>query len=515
MNTKSQSCIACRLISWLSASLVLISVSISNAADVTFTWEPGTDGNWSDTTKWSQSFYPDNTTGVGTNDTFSWVQSDLGTATLTIDVADAGLTRLQMSGFNATALTINSSDQANNKLTFNSQFNGSRAIWATSFNHSITINADIVNTASPNVFNFLSLGGGWENASRVFLNGVISGEGSVTYKNVGGNDSYSGSVVMNAANTYTGKTSWYDNQFTTRRFGDLNLENTHALQNSTLDVGAVDVGSTTAENGAVRFNATGTHVVGGLEGGRALDLNGKTVNFGNNNANTSYSGILSNGSLGKIGAGTLTLTGASTYNGATSIEAGSLALSGSASINNTSGIAVASGAVFDVSALGSAFTLQSGQVLSGNGNVTGDMVIASGAELSPGNSIGALTIGNTTLLDGAIINFEFENVGSFDQLLAATGTSLTLDLGALITINVSNLGTGTISLGDSFVLYDGEVTGFAGASFNIVNNSNWAGGFEVTEGSLILTAIPEPSSMALLAGLAASLFLGLRRCGNR
>jgi autotransporter-associated beta strand protein len=77
-------------------------------------------------------------------------------------------------------------------------------------------------------------------------------------------------------------------------------------------------------------------IVGGFKGNRDWNMsyqsNPVTMNIGNNNQDTIYSGILSSSNtstkLVKIGTGTLTLKGANTYAGGTEIQNGTLVLAG-------------------------------------------------------------------------------------------------------------------------------------------------------------------------------------------
>ena len=57
-----------------------------------------------------------------------------------------------------------------------------------------------------------------------------------------------------------------------------------ALQNSTLNMASGDAGSLTV---------SGNSTLGGLNGSRNMDAGGYTVSIGNNDQNTTYSGVLS------------------------------------------------------------------------------------------------------------------------------------------------------------------------------------------------------------------------------
>jgi autotransporter-associated beta strand protein len=107
------------------------------------------------------------------------------------------------------------------------------------------------------------------------------------------------------------------------------------------------------------------------------------------------SGIIMNGLRN------LTLTGNNTYSGDTVINSGRLALTGSATINNSPNIAVATDAILDVTGRSDGkLTLVTGQTLSGNGTVYGSLQSGAGATISPGTSVGALTVTNAVILGG-------------------------------------------------------------------------------------------------------------------
>ncbi|USI76494.1 autotransporter-associated beta strand repeat-containing protein [Sphingopyxis sp. USTB-05] len=132
------------------------------------------------------------------------------------------------------------------------------------------------------------------------------------------------------------------------------------------------------------------------------------------------------GGLTKEGLGTLTLTGANSYAGATFVNAGTLLVNG------------------DQSAATGAMTVLSGATLGGIGTIGSNVSMLDGAILAPGESPGTLTInGNLSLAGGSILNYEFGQAdvpgGALNDLVNVGG-DLTLDG----TINV------TVPTGGSF-----------------------------------------------------------------
>ncbi len=124
------------------------------------------------------------------------------------------------------------------------------------------------------------------------------------------------------------------------------------------------------------------------------------------------------------GSGVLTLSGANTYSGDTTISAGILALSGSGIIPSTSAnIIIAGGAIFDVSGVSSSpFTLGSSQRLTGtNDNVSS-----------------ATINGNLSLANGSPLSLAYSN--GIPAFIITNGT-LTLASGSATTITITNGGT--------------------------------------------------------------------------
>lgn len=117
---------------------------------------------------------------------------------------------------------------------------------------------------------------------------------------------------------------------------------------------------------------SGGMTIGSLAGNGLVLLDGHSLNIGNNNLNTSFSGIIQDsGSLVKLGSGMFTLSGANTYTGATTVTAGTLRL------NNQTGSATGTGGVkVNAGSLGGKGTI-AGAVTVGTGSGAGAVLAPS------------------------------------------------------------------------------------------------------------------------------------------
>jgi autotransporter-associated beta strand protein len=180
----------------------------------------------------------------------------------------------------------------------------------------------------------LSLGGYSGTVAAVTLqSGVISGTGTLTSTggftlqsgtagvvlagSVGLTKNTSGTVVLAKANTYTGDTAV---SLGTLRLGTANVLPDGAGRGNVSLAGTLDLGGH-------------SDAINGLSGDGTVNnsaASAPTLTVGGNNATSSFSGVIQNTagtlSLLKIGTGTLTLAGANTYAGLTTVYAGTLML---------------------------------------------------------------------------------------------------------------------------------------------------------------------------------------------
>jgi len=154
------------------------------------------------------------------------------------------------------------------------------------------------------------------------------------------------------------------------------------------------------------------------------------------------------GSLSKSGAGSMILSAANTYTGATSVSAGTLTVSSTGSLHNTA-IATTGTGTFLVAP-------GSGTVNLGNTGTVGagaSLNIASGTNFSMVDGISGGTTnlvqegtfaGNALTLDGAILNFELG--GASADKLAVTGAASLTGTNSINILPVGSLAAGTYNL---------------------------------------------------------------------
>ena len=356
--------------------------------------------------------------------------------------------------------------------------------------------------------------------SSIFVNSALGGIGGLIKNGAGqvqlaGNNSFTGPVTINA--------------------GVLQVTGGNAINDSVAITGV----------GSGRLSLDASEAIGSIAGTGSIGLfNNSILTTGGNNSSTSYSGqILSTGSLVKIGTGTFTLTGDSSYLGTTTISGGTLQIgdggptgtlaSGTVTNNATLAINLSSditlsqaitgtgalrklgSGVATVSsnlALGSA-TVEAGTLLlSGSNSFTNGITVAGGTlALRNVNAAGGATgLIRTT---GSVIDYSDGLTMATPVTLASNTTQLQVLTGSATQSGViseeggarplEKIGAGTLTL-SGVNSYSGGTTITAGR-LNISSNANLgatAGGLTIGNGVLGATAIISSARAVTLTGAA-------------
>jgi fibronectin-binding autotransporter adhesin len=302
-------------------------------------------------------------------------------------------------------------------------------------------------------------------AGNLTENGVISGDPTVNSAAFGLSKIGDGTLILGAANTYTGNTTLLQ--------GTLELTSNLALQDSTLNY----------DGGSLNFSTLNNATLGGLAGtfGTSLALSNSTagavaLTVGNNGSSTLFSGNLTGpGSLTKVGTGTLTLDGQETYTGATTINNGTLELDFSSAItqsnitSNTSAL-VLGGGTLDVNGNSGHTNLQvfNGTTINaGASNVT----VAQNGALSMNVTLGALTRNF-----GGTVNFAPTGGANISTSTANTsGNAITSGGVAYATMNGTDwatIGTGgnIVAMAAANYTTSTTVTSWTGANVSLSAN---------------------------------------------
>jgi autotransporter-associated beta strand protein len=306
------------------------------------------------------------------------------------------------------------------------------------------------------------------------INGVISGSHALELR--GGNASNTWTFNLGGANTFTGGLTIGPNLTATlTNAAALNAtvgeENAVSLSQSSsrlnLNGNSVVIASLTGTSGAIVRNANATPAT--LTVGNSLSQSG------------TFAGILEDGegggslSLVKAGGGTLTLSESNSFTGSTTVSGGTLGLAAAGAVAGSSGLDIASGATLDLTALGSGFTLGTGQSLGGAGSILGDVVFGAGSKL-------AFSTTDTLTISGGTLSFFAGTAGSrfgIDDLIGISASTplgtYTLISGTVDTSNLDNFGPA-----NPYVLGDGKTAYFE-------------------QGSLEVVVVPEPGGLLLAA----------------
>ncbi len=280
--------------------------------------------------------------------------------------------------------------------------------------------------------------------SALTINSVIANNGTGVVRLT-----TSGVVTLAGANTYTGAT--------TIGAGTLALVGAGALANTT----AVDLTQT-----ASVFNISGitaaSETIGSLSGvsSSSVVLGAKNLTAGGNGASTTFAGVMSGGggSFTKVGEGTMTLTGANSYTGVTTVSAGALAL-------NTTGANALSGNV--VVNGGTVVLQQSNQILNSRTVSVSAGVFSIGAndETVAGVQLTGGAITGTTGILTSTTTYDVQ-AGSITADLAGT-VGLTKTTAGTVFLSGINTYTGPTAVNGGTLVNSGQL-----ASVVTVNNAS-------------------------------------------
>lgn len=261
--------------------------------------------------------------------------------------------------------------------------------------------------------------------SRCDYNGKLSGAGELTLKSP-----FVRSYLNGDWSAFTGKII----ATTSAKSADLSFNNNYGLPYAELAV-----------NGALNVfnNKSKAFSLGALSGTTAGSLTGSIVwTIGNKNINTAFNGTITNGAIVKVGTGTLTLTGANTYTGGTTINEGKLLVA------NSTESALGSGEVI----------VNTSGTLAGSGSIRGKVKVTSGGIIQPGNHSSPSTSDwiatlmfaqGLTLNAGATIDLDVSNDLSSD-LLVVEGTFVVDGV-----LNINSVSTNlALPVGSKLQLFD-------------------------------------------------------------
>ncbi len=225
----------------------------------------------------------------------------------------------------------------------------------------------------------------WDLPSRWGISGKLTGSGTIQV-----NILYSRSDFNGDWKEFSGIINYTKGG----KYGDVRL---NSATSRNLSNAEVNLGSETylcvASNGSTEVSTGQTIYLGALSGSGSISgIN--SLEIGNKNTNTTYSGVISagTGKLTKKGEGSLTLTGANLYTGGTTVNAGKLI------VGNTTGSATGTGAVmtYNNSVLGGTGTISGNVTMYGQSGI--DMQNAKFETLTIGKDL-RLTSGGSVTLD--------------------------------------------------------------------------------------------------------------------
>lgn len=302
---------------------------------------------------------------------------------------------------------------------------------ANSFTGGVTVRgAELVATAN----GALGTGAAVVEAGTLAFQGASAGTTGISVQRAGtldfraGSSAGQGSIANSGTIRFTGAASAGARTITNASGSSISLGALASANDATIVNAA---GARVAFADPVTAETAGTVHVGSLSGAGAISIGSGSVALGGLNRSETIGGAITGtaGALIKEGTGTLTLSGANSFAGATTVSAGGLRVDG---------------------ALGGAVTVQSGATLGGGGSIGGAVVVNDGAMLT-GRSGQTLSMASLNLGAGSAVSVGL-GTPSAGRLFAVAG-NLTLD-GSLTVSDIGGFGGGVYRLID----YGGTLT---------------------------------------------------------
>ncbi|NDG70250.1 MAG: hypothetical protein EBY32_02910 [Proteobacteria bacterium] len=295
-------------------------------------------------------------------------------------------------------------------------------------------------------------------------NSMTISEGGRVTSSVG----YIGKDATSANNTVTvtgTNSTWTNNG--TLHVGYQGSNNTLTVANSgTVTASSISIASQAGSGGTLNIGTFGGSDTGGTINAPSIAFgNGTgTINFNQSNAMSLSGNISGNGSVNKLGTGTTTLSGTSSYTGSTTISAGTLAVTGS--LNGTTSLDVNGGSL---AVTGGVTT--SGPVNANSGTIN----------IGQGGALVVESTTTTTTIDALFASTGDNSISVFDRsnnaFVAAIGSRhLNYPYGLAISSNgtlyAANWGYDSISIFGANGTYTGDITGNLYSPYGLAISSN-------------------------------------------
>jgi autotransporter-associated beta strand protein len=475
----------------LPALLLLLTIQSGHAGSATWSSNPGDENLWASSVNWVPQTVPDgpNDTATFATSSVTYVDIDMvNDFSRTVDGinfvpgADAFTIQVNSASLHFAGVGITNDSGITQNFLANGIKGGSKFYFdGTSTAGSLTA--------------FTMLGG--SNITRgyfgiVYFNDQSSAaSGSFTLQGGSGNNRFGAEAFFSSTSTLDHASFTVDGGLHGARGGLLSLANSANAAQSTL---IANGGTRSSAGGIISFkddslggearvlvygngelertlgeldisahNPPGA-TIGGLEGNGLVFLGANSLTVGANNLTSVFSGVIQDGgasggtggSLVKSGKDTLTLSGANTYTGGTTVSQGTL------SIGNLTGSATGTGAV----------QVNHG-TLAGTGAISGAVTVGatSGASLAPGTTgtTGTLSVASS-LTFGFRASYKADLNSTTVRAEEVTAFGVTISSGARIAID--DLGSGTLAPGTVFtVISNTAATAIAGTFSNLADNS--------------------------------------------